>query len=78
MGRTCDNRGSRIAATRLEQDIGLDSNRTELLGDEEAVLMIGHDDWSPEHFRVADAADRLLKRRTWSEQTQKLFRQPLS
>ena len=78
MDRTRDNRWSRIAATGLEQDIGLDSNRTQLLRDQKPVLMIGHDDWSPEHLRVADAAERFLKRRTWSKQTQELFGQSLS
>ena len=77
MDHTGDDRRSGITAMRLEQDIGLDADRAELLGHEKTILIICDNDRPSENLRMADATDRLLKRRTWAEQAQKLLRQSL-
>ena len=63
---------------RLEQDVGVDPDLGELLGDQEPVLMIGDDDRPSEHRGLADPADRLLKGRARTEQPQKLLGPPLA
>ena len=78
MHRAGDNRRSGVAPMRLEQDVGVDPDLGELLGDQEPVLMIGDDDGPSEHRSLADPADRLLKGRARTEQPQKLLGPPLA
>ena len=72
--RAGNDRRPGIAARRLKQNIGLDADLRELLGDHEPVLVIGHDDRPTEHARVADPAQGLLKRRMPAEERQELLR----
>src|SRR5262245_26296618 len=67
-----------IAAMRLKQNIGLDADLAELLGDQETVLMVGDHRRSSENLRIADTADRLLKGRALTEQAQELLGPPLT
>ncbi len=73
-----DDRRRGIAAMRLEQDIGLDADLAELLGDQKPVLVVGDDHRPCENLSVADASDRLLKRRARTEQAQELLGPPLA
>jgi hypothetical protein len=50
--RSGGDRWPRIAPQRFEQNIGLDADLCELLGDEKAILRIGHDDGSAEHGAI--------------------------
>ena len=62
MHRAGDDRRRGVAPMRLEQDVGVDTDLGELLGDQEPVLMIGDDDRPSEHRRIADPADRSPER----------------
>ena len=62
-----------IAPRRLEQDIGLGADGGELLGDEEAVLAVGHHDRSSKQSRIGDPAHGLLEGRQRAEQRQELL-----
>jgi hypothetical protein len=57
-----------IAPRRLEQDIGLDADRGELLGDEESVLAVGHRDRSSKQRWIGDPAHGVLEGRQCAEQ----------
>ena len=63
-----------IAAHRLEQDIGLDADLRELLGDHKPVLVIGHDDGAAEQRAIGNTSHGLLKRRMPAEEWQELLR----
>jgi len=62
-----------IAPRRLEQDVGLGVDGGKLLGDEEAVLTVGHHDRPSKQSRIGDPAHRLLKGRQRAEQRQELL-----
>ena len=62
-----------IAPQRLQQDVGLDADGGELLGDEKAILGVGDDDRPAEQSRIGHPADRILERRFRTEQRQELL-----
>jgi hypothetical protein len=51
-GRAGGDRWTGISPYRLEHDIGFDPDRSELLGDQKAVLIVGHDEWTAEQSRL--------------------------
>jgi hypothetical protein len=62
-----------IAPRRLEQDVGLGADGGKLLGDEEAVLTVGHHDRPSKQSRIGDPAHGLLEGRQRAEQRQELL-----
>ncbi len=67
--RSSDDRRRGIAAMRLEQDIGLDANLGELLGNQKPVLVIGDDNGPTKYRRLIDPTDGFLKRRVRTKQS---------
>jgi hypothetical protein len=62
-----------IAPRRLEQDVGLGADGGKLLGNEEAVLAVGHHDRPSKQSRIGDPAHGLLEGRQRAEQRQELL-----
>jgi hypothetical protein len=56
-----------IAPYRFQHDIGFDSDRGELFGDQEAILIVGHDERTAEQSWIRNAADRVLECRMRTE-----------
>jgi hypothetical protein len=62
-----------IASYRLEQDVGLNADFGQLLGDQKTILRVGYDDRAAEQARVRNPVQGILKGRTRTEQWQELF-----
>jgi hypothetical protein len=65
-----------IASYRLEQDVGLNADFGQLLGDQKTILRVGYDDRAAEQARVRNPVQGILKGRTRTEQWQELFGRP--
>ena len=61
--RARDNRRTGIPPHRFEQDVGLRTDRRELLGDQEAILRVGDDHRPAKQSRIGHAANGFLERR---------------
>jgi hypothetical protein len=66
-------RRTRIAAHRLEHDVGLDAALTQLLGHDKAEVGIGDDDRPREQIRTRNARKHLLERRLLSDERNELL-----
>ena len=66
-------RKTRIAAHRLEHDVGLDAALAQLLGHDKAEVGAGDDDRACEQVGMRDARKHLLKRRPLSDERNELF-----
>ncbi len=64
---------TRIAAHRLEHDVGLDATLAQLLGYDKAELGIGDDDRSREQVGMRNARKHLLERRPLSDERNELL-----
>lgn len=63
MADTGENGRPGITRLRLQQDIGFDAERFQLVGDPKAMVLSGDDDGASEQPRLGNAAQGLLKRR---------------
>ena len=64
---------TRIAAHRLEHDVGLDAALAQLLGDDEAEVGTGNDDRSCEQVGMRNARKHLLERRSLADERNELL-----
>jgi len=66
-------RKTRIAAHRLEHNVGLDATLAQLLGHDKAEVGIGDDDRPREQVRMRNARKHLLERRPLSDERNELL-----
>ena len=74
ISRARDNGRTGIPPHRFEQNVGFRTDRRELLGDQEAILPIGHDHRPAKQSRIGHASDGFLESRQRPEQRQELLR----
>ena len=72
------NRGTGIAAHRLEHDVGFDAVLAQLLGHDEAEVGIGDDDRPGEQARHPNARKHLLEGRSFPDKRNELLRHALA